>query len=837
MNRKRNAIGRRCALVLLLLLAGYSSTDREEPLVRVVRLQREGKYQEAQQAIEDGLITAPRNSGVYWELRLRKAQILGGSNRQAALEALLDSPPADAYAILRARFKIQEAFIALDLSRYAQALQAAQEAEALAQPTASRFNTYATAELIHAQILAKQGRFAEAEPLARDGNRRVLLLKDPDFEAYGLSTLASILTEQSRFEDALQLKERELALRLKLGDPHNVATSLISLGYYHSKLGDTEAAMDLYQRAQKLLTKEARRTLQYSLGNIGTVYLDRGDWKPAQKYLEEALSMAQTESEVARWKSNLAELFIALKDWPKAEALNSQALDLRRKDHESLSHSLIIAARILEGQGRPDEAIRIFCDIVRQESTNHEPVVLAHSGLARIYARLGKDGQADEEYQAALRVVEDSRSTLRKDENKLAFLSSQIEVHGDYIDYLMSQGKTQRALEVAEATRARILQERTGSDEATRTVSAALYKRLAQNTGANLVSYWLGPRRSYVWFTTPEKIVAYPLPPQEKLRRQVESYRLQIESESDPLDDEEKTGADLYEELLGPVADKLQRNAHLIVVPDGALNALNLETLPVQGAAPHFFIDDAIVSVAPSLNLLVQERAPENRDGRILLIGNADSTDEHYPSLPFAEREMSDISHHFAPAKVARFEKERAIPAAYERSDGSAYSYVHFTAHASANRDVPLESAIILSGAAGANRLTAEAVRDHPIAANLVIISACRSAGAKTFAGEGLVGFMWAFFRAGARSIVAGLWDVSDESTAMLMDQLYTGLTGGVPTSEALREAKLKVMHSNATFRLPYFWGPFQLYVQSADQASHAAGNKSKRAVKNIKDL
>jgi len=49
-----------------------------------------------------------------------------------------------------------------------------------------------------------------------------------------------------------------------------------------------------------------------------------------------------------------------------------------------------------------------------------------------------------------------------------------------------------------------------------------------------------------------------------------------------------------------------------------------------------------------------------------------------------------------------------------------------------------------------------------PLQAELVTISACRSAGARTYSGEGLVGLAWAFLNAGAHNVVAGLWNVED---------------------------------------------------------------------------
>lgn len=100
-----------------------------------------------------------------------------------------------------------------------------------------------------------------------------------------------------------------------------------------------------------------------------------------------------------------------------------------------------------------------------------------------------------------------------------------------------------------------------------------------------------------------------------------------------------------------------------------------------------------------------------------------------------------------------------------------------------------------------------------PLSATLVTLSACRSAGAKTYSGEGQVGLSWAFLRAGARSVVAGLWDVTDRSTATLMADFYQQLSQQVAPIEALRHAKLSLLHGRNVYQKPFYWGPFQLYA------------------------
>jgi CHAT domain-containing protein len=83
------------------------------------------------------------------------------------------------------------------------------------------------------------------------------------------------------------------------------------------------------------------------------------------------------------------------------------------------------------------------------------------------------------------------------------------------------------------------------------------------------------------------------------------------------------------------------------------------------------------------------------------------------------------------------------------------------------------------------------------------------------YSGEGLVGFAWAFLHAGARNVIAGLWDVNDQSTSRLMDALYRELASGKSPADALHAAKLELVKSNGNLRKPYYWAPFQLYTLS----------------------
>src|SRR5262249_15503405 len=135
--------------------------------------------------------------------------------------------------------------------------------------------------------------------------------------------------------------------------------------------------------------------------------------------------------------------------------------------------------------------------------------------------------------------------------------------------------------------------------------------------------------------------------------------------------------------------------------------------------------------------------------------------------------------------------------------------------HGTSSDRSPLDSAIILSPDGDSTyKLYAREIKDIPLRADLVTISACYGAGTRWYNNEGVVGLGWAFLHAGARQVVAGLWEVDDASSPQLMDDFYSELTQGKSAAEALRNAKLKMLR-NGFYRHPDYWASLQLYTGS----------------------
>jgi len=68
---------------------------------------------------------------------------------------------------------------------------------------------------------------------------------------------------------------------------------------------------------------------------------------------------------------------------------------------------------------------------------------------------------------------------------------------------------------------------------------------------------------------------------------------------------------------------------------------------------------------------------------------------------------------------------------------------------------------------------------------------------------------------AGARNVVAGLWDVDDRATAELMKDFYDELASGPAPVSALRRAKLRLLRSGGVYRKPRYWAAFETFTRA----------------------
>jgi len=801
----------RAALAFVLLAGcGWHAGASPEALYRDGQtLLRRGDMKGARAKAEAGLAREPS-----WRFRLLKAQVLLTSGEAVEAGRFLASFAAPQDPETRARWRMFQGQADYAQSNFLQSEAAISEAAALAGSLKAPLLA-AEIEYHRATLTLLRGDPAGADPIFRRVLRIAAENNDPYLSAKTMGNLGVMYMNASRCDQGIYWLERARDQFLRMGAELSYAKAVGNLGVCYLHLGDYEKAIAYYQEAELGSIKAGNRhDRQFWLGNIATAHLDQGDYAEAAREFREVLGIALETGDkesAAWWLNNLTLASINLGDLDAAERYNQQTVELGLSswsDYYRRVHEAEIAA------ARRDftRAEKLFRAVLALDSADPAPVLDAEAGLAEVLISSSRPDAAESEFRRAMALIERERSQLVREEYKLSYLASLMETYEKYVDFLVTRGQNERALEVAESSRARLLDEKLRArHSSTHAVTAAALKNLARSSDSVLLSYWLAPGRSFVWTVTAAGIDLHILPPEKKISGLVDSYRGFIEALRDPLDSEFPAGRELSAILLAPVREKLAGGARVLLVPDRSLHSLNFETLPDPENPAHYLIDRVTLEVAPSLGLIASAAHPARSDPSILLIGDPDPAVEEYPRLPYAASEIAMIERAVHRAQV--FEGAMARPAVYRESHPAAFTWIHFAAHASVNRESPLDSALILSKDAGGYALSAREIMDVPLNASLVTLSACRSAGAKTYSGEGLVGLSWAFLRAGAQNVVAGLWDVTDLSTANLMADFYGALVRGEAPAKALREAKLHMIAGGGAYRKPFYWAPFQLYT------------------------
>jgi CHAT domain-containing protein len=257
--------------------------------------------------------------------------------------------------------------------------------------------------------------------------------------------------------------------------------------------------------------------------------------------------------------------------------------------------------------------------------------------------------------------------------------------------------------------------------------------------------------------------------------------------------------AQLYANLFAPLETMIS-GERLIVVPHGALHYVPFHAL-YDGS--QYLIDRFEITSVPSASVLKLCRA--NRE----ILRDSDAKDcDMLVALGLAEAGTPDIEEEidslaalfsnsvtFTGKQATRANLLEAAPRA---------RFLHLASHGYFRRDNPMFSFLKLADA----NLNFYNLLDLRLSADMVTLSACHTGVNKVFPGDELHGLVRGFLYAGARSVVASLWAVSDRSTADFMREMYSRIRAGSSKRAAIRHAQLAIKDA---YGHPYYWAPFVL--------------------------
>ena len=662
------------------------------------------------------------------------------------------------------------------LGAWEPALQAVQRIEALARSSGDRW-IGATGRALQGRVLLAMGRAAEALTALEEG---LLVLREQQQIPAVIANLelqARALTALDRLGPALEAYREQERLCQAMGDPSCEAASLFQQSRLSARQGRLEQALAPIERSLAI-SEELRASLPSADLRQSQFALmqDRYDW-----WIELLLRLHRQQPD-RRW--------------------DLRALDVSERARARGLVELLSAAR---------------AEVV----SGVDPALLARKRQL--------DQQLREVLAARLRLHQGGGSGMER-ASALADLEIRL------AELLRQQQRLEQELRRVSPGYAALL--------LPRPLQAAAIQELVDDDTL-LLEFHLGETAGVLWLIHRQGVETHLLPARDEIQRLVAAFHAeqrQLDAAASPA------ARSLARVLLGPVATRLS-GKRLAIVPHGALFYLPFAALPQPGGEQPLVSSHEVIQL-PSASILAILRSmppmPRGAKVRLLLLadpvfhpedprlppgrghhlpdaagdtsrgGGAEPLDRDWRRLPGTAREARAISALFGRHGLQRREGFAASRAALLGSQLTAYPILHIATHGKADGRQPERSRLVLSlygpdGRAIEGALRLQDLYNLRLAADLVVLSACQSGLGGLVRGEGLVGLTRGFLHAGARRVLASLWNVDDASTAALMTRFYQGLLRDrLPPATALRRAQLALL-ADPRWRAPYFWAPFVL--------------------------
>ena len=419
-------------------------------------------------------------------------------------------------------------------------------------------------------------------------------------------------------------------------------------------------------------------------------------------------------------------------------------------------------------------------------------------------------------YTAAVNSLQSLRSDLVASSSnaQFSFRESVEPVYRQLVDLLLrseetSQENINQARDVIEALQLAQLENLLKCN--LQTASPVPIDREIDSTAAVIYPIVLDDRIEVILSLYRQPLLHYskPLPKEQNIEDLLDKLHQSLQAPDSAGPGFLKFSQQVYSWLVEPISAELEKSyvETLVFVLDEPLRNIPMAALH---DGQHYLIEKYAVALSPSLQLL--EPSPLSKERLFVLAAGISQKIPGFPApaLPEVKEELERISE--VTKSVMLSEQEFTRVALQDKINERPFSVVHLATHGQFSSQ-PDETYIqAWDGRININELktllqTREQRIPDPI--ELLVLSACQTANGDKRAALGLAGVA---VRAGARSTLATLWAVDDNSTALLMAQFYKTLSNRaeskVTKAKALQSAQLELLHN---FKSPSRWAPYVL--------------------------
>ncbi|XGV97571.1 MAG: CHAT domain-containing protein [Leptolyngbya sp. BL-A-14] len=694
-----------------------------------------------------------------------------------------------------------------------------------------------------AQVLQAMGLYRQAFKRLTEMKQTLETQPDSQIKLAGLQSLGDVMQSTGDPAPARAVLNQSLTLAKALRSPDDISAALLGLGNVAYTQQETPAALALYQEAAATAQSPTPR-VKAQLNQL-SLLIDTQQWTVLQPLLTEIqaqmdvltpgrtrlymqISFAQSLMKLATMRPTAIEP----KGMPATSELTASSA------RESAARILMATAQTAANLGdtrTESHALGTLGGLYEQsqqwtiaQQLTQKALFLAQSSNAsdisyRWQWQLGRVLNTQKHRAAAIVAYTEAVKTLRSLRQDLvatnpdvqySFRESVEPIYRQLVELLLqpqagsgaSQANLIQARNVIESLQVAELENffreacldvsfqiDTVIDQATE-AAAVLYPIILSDRLDVIVKL---PRQTLRHYTIPvsqPQVEAALETLRQDLKRPYSLRKLQTESQQ------------VYDWLIRPIEADLAANQTetLVFVLDGALRSIPMAAL-YDGK--QYLIQKFNVALTPGLQLL-NPRPLEQKKLQVLTAGLTESR-HGLAALPNVNTEVSQIQSHLPGVVLLNqaFTEEQL-----QKEIGLlSFPIVHLATHGEFSSDPNKTFVAAWDQKIKVNQLdqllrTREKAQTAAI--ELLVLSACETATGDKRAALGLAGVA---IRAGARSTIASLWSLDDESSAVLMGQLYSELAQAKGNkANALRNAQLSLLHK-PQYQHPRYWAPYVL--------------------------
>lgn len=712
-----------------------------------------------------------------------------------------------------------------------------QKSAALYRKIGDRLGEFGT-QLNQARALQALGFYLRARTTLQQLEVSLISQEDSQLKVNQFLNLGNVLRISGDFKASQKILQQSLDIAEKLQLKFDLPGIWLGLGNLAEARSQPEAALKYYQQAA---SEQSPVRLQAELAQLGLLIELSSPQTPNSGGLEPSVSWQNREVQKL-----LISLQTQLANSPANQTTIYAKIELAKYLVKLDPNNTATAAKWLAtaqkqakafGNSRAESyALGRLAGLYEQTQQWQEAKGLTQQALSLVLALrapeiaylwqwqmgrlLVKTAQGDyTEAIASYTEAFQSLQSLRQDllattqDVQLSFRESIEPVYRELVDLLlkntakMSPSQQQKHLGLARETlealnlaelanffREACLNDRPQSIEQVDATAAVIYPIILSDRLEVILSLPGQPLRHYATFVAQAEVEAVIKQMRQSLRRtSFEQERLPIAQQ-------------LYTWLIEPTRADLSRQSlqTLVFVLDGSLRNLPMAAL-YDGK--QYLIEQYKIAIAPSLQLLTPR--PLAQTQLKALVAGLTQGNQEFSALPGVQAEVNSISNTIPTTTL--IDQQFTTTALEVKLKTRSFSVMHLATHGQFSSK-PEETFILAwDRQIDFKQLNAllnqgDLSQKQPI--ELLVLSACQTAQGDQRAALGLAGVA---VRSGARSTLATLWTVSDESTKEFMLQFYqTLLKPQVNKAEAVRLAQLYLL-KQPEFRHPYYWAPFIL--------------------------